>query len=166
MHLALVVILKVESLKFMVLKAVVKPRSAFNAIAEAQKQGGIAAFIDAEHAIDPLYARNLGIDLNTLILSQPDSGEQAMEIVDILAKSGAVDLIVVDSVAALVPIAELEGEMRDMQVGVQARLMSKALRKITGSLHKNKTTVIFVNQIREKIGVMFGNPETTTGEEH
>ncbi|NEU02792.1 DNA recombination/repair protein RecA, partial [Escherichia coli] len=115
------------------------------------------------HAIDPLYARNLGIDLNTLILSQPDSGEQAMEIVDILAKSGAVDLIVVDSVAALVPIAELEGEMRDMQVGVQARLMSKALRKITGNLHKNKTTVIFVNQIREKIGVMFGNPETTTG---
>nr|WP_318034170.1 hypothetical protein [Mycoplasmopsis bovis] len=105
-----------------------------HAIAEVQKQGGIAAFIDAEHAIDPLYARNLGIDLNTLILSQPDSGEQAMEIVDILAKSGAVDLIVVDSVAALVPIAELEGEMRDMQVGVQARLMSKALRKITGSL--------------------------------
>lgn len=134
-----------------------------HAIAEVQKQGGIAAFIDAEHAIDPLYARNLGIDLNTLILSQPDSGEQAMEIVDILAKSGAVDLIVVDSVAALVPIAELECEMRDMQVGVQARLMSKALRKITGSLHKNKTTVIFVNQIREKIGVMFGNPETTTG---
>ncbi|MBZ4203877.1 recombinase RecA [Mycoplasma tauri] len=134
-----------------------------HAIAEVQKAGGIAAFIDAEHAIDPSYARNLGVDLNTLILSQPDSGEQAMEIVDILAKSGAIDLIVVDSVAALVPTAELEGDMKDMHVGVQARLMSKAMRKITGSLNKNKTTIIFVNQIREKIGVMFGNPETTTG---
>lgn len=134
-----------------------------HAIAEVQKLGGVAAFIDAEHSIDPNYARNLGVNLNTLILSQPDSGEQAMEIVDILAKSGAIDLIVVDSVAALVPIAELQGEMNDMQVGTQARLMSKALRKITGSLNKNKTTIIFVNQIREKIGVMFGNPETTSG---
>ncbi|WP_029513328.1 recombinase RecA [Mycoplasmopsis primatum] len=134
-----------------------------HAIAEIQKTGGVAAFIDAEHAIDPLYAKNLGVDLNTLILSQPDSGEQAMEIVDILAKSGAIDLIVVDSVAALVPLAELDGEMKDQQVGMQARLMSKALRKITGNLNKNKTSVIFVNQIREKIGVMFGNPETTTG---
>ncbi|WP_406617461.1 recombinase RecA [Mycoplasmopsis adleri] len=134
-----------------------------HAIAEVQKNNGVAAFIDAEHAIDPNYARNLGVDLNNLILSQPDSGEQAMEIVDILAKSGAIDLIVVDSVAALVPIAELEGDMKDQQIGVQARLMSKALRKITASLNKNKTTIIFVNQIREKIGVMFGNPETTTG---
>ncbi|WP_338822888.1 recombinase RecA [Mycoplasmopsis felifaucium] len=134
-----------------------------HAIAEVQKSGGIAAFIDAEHAIDPNYAKNLGVDLNNLILSQPDSGEQAMEIVDILAKSGAIDLIVVDSVAALVPLAELEGDMKDQQIGVQARLMSKALRKITANLSKKKTTVLFVNQIREKIGVMFGNPETTTG---
>ncbi|WP_027334686.1 recombinase RecA [Mycoplasmopsis felifaucium] len=134
-----------------------------HAIAEVQKSGGIAAFIDAEHAIDPNYAKNLGVDLNNLILSQPDSGEQAMEIVDILAKSGAIDLIVVDSVAALVPLAELEGDMKDQQIGIQARLMSKALRKITANLSKKKTTVLFVNQIREKIGVIFGNPETTTG---
>lgn len=134
-----------------------------HAIAEIQKRNGLAAFIDAEHSIDPIYAKNLGVDLDKLILSQPDSGEQALEIVDILAKSGSVDLIVVDSVAALVPEAELNGEMRDQQIGSQARLMSKALRKITGNLSKNKTTILFINQIREKIGVMFGNPETTTG---
>ncbi|WP_027120775.1 recombinase RecA [Mycoplasmopsis lipofaciens] len=134
-----------------------------HAIAEIQKNGGIAAFIDAEHSIDPIYAKNLGVDLNNLILSQPDSGEQALEIVDILAKSGSIDLIVVDSVAALVPEAELNGDMHDQQIGSQARLMSKALRKITGNLNKNKTSIIFINQIREKIGVMFGNPETTTG---
>ncbi|WP_420704472.1 recombinase RecA [Metamycoplasma hyosynoviae] len=140
-----------------------KTTIALHAIAEVQKKGGIAAFIDVEHSIDPLYAKNLGIDINKLILSQPDSGEQALEIVDCLSKTGSIDLIVVDSVAALVPEAELNGEMRDQVIGVQARLMSKALRKITASLSKNKTTVIFINQIREKIGVMFGNPETTPG---
>ncbi|MDC8913587.1 recombinase RecA [Metamycoplasma hyosynoviae] len=140
-----------------------KTTIALHAIAEVQKKGGIAAFIDAEHSIDPLYAKNLGIDINKLILSQPDSGEQALEIVDCLSKTGSIDLIVVDSVAALVPEAELNGEIRDQVIGVQARLMSKALRKITASLSKNKTTVIFINQIREKIGVMFGNPETTPG---
>ncbi|VEU78156.1 recombinase RecA [Mycoplasmopsis columbinasalis] len=134
-----------------------------HAIAEIQKAGGIAAFIDAEHSIDPIYAQNVGVKLDELILSQPDSGEQALEIVDLLTKSGSIDLIVVDSVAALVPEAELNGDMYDSQIGLQARLMSKALRKITASLNKNKTTIIFVNQIREKIGVMFGNPETTTG---
>ncbi|MGV2393150.1 UNVERIFIED_CONTAM: recombinase RecA [Campylobacter lari] len=134
-----------------------------HAIAEVQKLGGTCAFIDAEHALDPTYARNLNVNLNKLILSQPDSGEQAMEIVDILTKSGAIDLIIVDSVAALVPEAELNGDMYDQQIGMQARLMSKALRKITANLSKNKTTIIFVNQIREKIGLMFGNPETTTG---
>ncbi|AIA29626.1 recombinase RecA [Mycoplasmopsis californica] len=134
-----------------------------HAIAQVQKRGGVAAFIDAEHAIDPNYAVNLGIDLDKLIISQPDSGEQAMDIVDMLAKSGVIDLIVVDSVAALVPEAELNGEMSDNQIGLQARLMSKSLRKITATLNKTHTTVIFVNQIREKIGVMFGNPETTTG---
>ncbi|WP_434336872.1 recombinase RecA [Mesomycoplasma conjunctivae] len=134
-----------------------------HAIAEVQKQGGIAAFIDAEHAIDPQYAKNLGIDIDNLILSQPDSGEQALDIVDTLVKTGAIDLIVVDSVAALVPTAELEGEMKDQVIGAQARLMSKALRKITASLNKNGTTVIFINQIREKVGVIFGNPETTPG---
>lgn len=134
-----------------------------HAIAEIQKQNGLAAYIDAEHSFDPMYAKNLGVDLEKLILSQPDSGEQALEIVDILAKSSFVDLIVVDSVAALVPEAELNGEMKDQQIGMQARLMSKGLRKITGHLSKNKTTILFVNQIREKIGVMFGNPETTTG---
>lgn len=134
-----------------------------HAIAEIQKQGGVAAFIDAEHAIDPKYAKNLGVDTSNLILSQPDSGEQALEIVDTLVKSNAIDLIVVDSVAALVPEVELNGEMKDQTVGAQARLMSKALRKITGSLSKTKTTIIFINQIREKIGVMFGNPETTPG---
>lgn len=140
-----------------------KTTIALHAIAEIQKEGGIAAFIDAEHSIDPNYAKSVGVDINNLILSQPDSGEQALEIVDSLAKTGAIDLIVVDSVAALVPEVELQGEMRDQVVGAQARLMSKALRKITGSLAKNKTTIIFINQIREKIGVIFGNPETTSG---
>ena len=140
-----------------------KTTIALHAIAEVQKSGGVAAFIDAEHSIDPIYAKNLGVDINNLILSQPDSGEQALEIIDCLAKTGALDLIVVDSVAALVPEAELNGEMRDQVVGAQARLMSKALRKITASLSKNKTSIIFINQIREKIGVMFGNPETTPG---
>lgn len=140
-----------------------KTTIALHAIAEVQKQGGIAAFIDAEHSIDPIYAKNLGIDIDKLILSQPDSGEQALEIVDCLAKTGAMDLIVVDSVAALVPEAELQGEMKDQVIGAQARLMSKALRKITGSLSKNKTAIIFINQIREKVGIIFGNPETTPG---
>lgn len=140
-----------------------KTTIALHAIAEIQKLGGIAAFIDAEHAIDPNYAKNLGVDIDNLILSQPDSGEQALEIVDTLTKTGVIDLIIVDSVAALVPEVELNGEMRDQTVGAQARLMAKALRKITGSLNRNKTTIIFINQIREKIGVMFGNPETTPG---
>ncbi|MDK2819984.1 MAG: recombinase RecA [Mycoplasmataceae bacterium] len=140
-----------------------KTTIALHAIAEIQKNGGTAAFIDAEHSIDPSYARNLGIDIDNLILSQPDSGEQALEIVDILSKSGHIDLIVVDSVAALVPESELNGEMRDQTIGAQARLMSKALRKITGSLSKNKTTIIFINQIREKVGVIFGSPEVTPG---
>ena len=140
-----------------------KTTIALHAIAEVQKQGGIAAFIDAEHSIDPIYAKNLGIDIDKLILSQPDSGEQALEIVDCLAKTGAIDLIVVDSVAALVPEAELQGEMKDQVIGAQARLMSKALRKIAGSLSKNKTAIIFINQIREKVGIIFGNPETTPG---
>jgi len=140
-----------------------KTTIALHAIAEVQKKGGIAAFIDAEHSIDPIYAKNLGIDINNLILSQPDSGEQALEIVNTLTSSGSVDLIIVDSVAALVPEVELAGEMKDQTIGAQARLMSKALRKITGSLNKTKTTIIFINQIREKIGIMFGNPETTPG---
>lgn len=140
-----------------------KTTIALHAIAEIQSQGGIAAFIDAEHSIDPVYAKNLGVDIDNLILSQPDSGEQALEIVDILAKSGHIDLIVVDSVAALVPEAELNGEMREQTIGAQARLMSKALRKITANLNKNKTTVIFINQIREKIGIIFGSPEVTSG---
>ncbi|OAB49130.1 recombinase RecA [Mycoplasmopsis gallinarum] len=134
-----------------------------HAIAEVQKKGGVAAYIDAEHSIDPIYAKNLGVELDSLILSQPDSGEQALEIVDLLVKSKSIDLIVVDSVAALVPEAELNGDMHDQTIGLQARLMSKALRKITGNLNKNGTTIIFVNQIREKIGILFGNPETTTG---
>ncbi|MDD2433971.1 MAG: recombinase RecA [Bacilli bacterium] len=140
-----------------------KTTVALHAIAEAQKAGGRAAFIDAEHAIDPVYAKNLGVNIDELILSQPDSGEQAMEIADMLVKSEAIDLIVVDSVAALVPQAELEGEMMDNQMGLQARLMSKALRKLAGNLNKTNCTIIFINQIREKIGVMFGNPETTPG---
>ncbi|EIE42472.1 recombinase A [Mycoplasmopsis canis UFG4] len=140
-----------------------KTTLSLHAIAEIQKQGGIAAFIDAEHSIDPIFASKLGVNTDSLILSQPDSGEQALEIVDILARLGNIDLIVVDSVAALVPLAELNGEMNEQQIGAQARLMSKALRKITGNLNKNKTTIIFINQIREKVGVIFGNPETTPG---
>lgn len=134
-----------------------------HAVANAQRAGGTVAFVDAEHALDPEYARNLGVDIDQLILSQPDNGEQALEIVDMLIRSGALDLIVIDSVAALVPRAEIEGEMGDSHVGLQARLMSQALRKITGALHQSKTTAIFINQLREKVGVMFGSPETTTG---
>jgi len=134
-----------------------------HAIAEAQKAGGIAAFIDAEHAFDRFYAENLGIDIENLIISQPDHGEQALEIADNLIRSGAVDIVVIDSVAALTPKSEIEGEMGDSKMGLHARLMSQALRKLTGSISKTKCTVIFINQLREKIGVMFGNPETTTG---
>lgn len=134
-----------------------------HAIAEIQKQGGTAAFIDAEHALDPSYARKLGVDTNNLLVSQPDNGEQALEIAETLVRSNAVDLVVVDSVAALVPQAEIDGDMGDSHMGLQARLMSQALRKLTGIINKSKTTVIFINQIRMKIGVMFGNPETTTG---
>ncbi len=134
-----------------------------HAIAEAQKNGGIAAFIDAEHAFDRYYAENLGVDIENLIISQPDNGEQALEITDNLIRSGAIDIIVIDSVAALTPRSEIEGEMGDSKMGLHARLMSQALRKLTGSISKTKCTVIFINQLREKIGVMFGNPETTTG---
>lgn len=132
-------------------------------VAEAQKKGGKAAFIDAEHALDPVYAKNLGVQVDDLLVSQPDTGEQALEICDMLARSGALDVIVIDSVAALVPKAEIQGEMGDSHVGLQARLMSQALRKIAGTVNKSNTCVIFINQLREKIGVMFGNPETTTG---
>ncbi|MDA9066660.1 recombinase RecA [Flavobacteriales bacterium] len=134
-----------------------------HAIAECQKQGGICAFIDAEHAFDAIYAKNLGVDVDSLIISQPDNGEQALEIADNLIRSGAIDLIIIDSVAALTPKAEIEGEMGDSQMGLQARLMSKALRKLTASISKANTCCIFINQLREKIGVMFGNPETTSG---
>ncbi|NLI94698.1 MAG: recombinase RecA [Erysipelotrichaceae bacterium] len=140
-----------------------KTTLALHAVAEAQAQGGKAAFIDAEHAVDPEYAARLSVDIDELILSQPDNGEQALEIAEMLAKSGAIDLIVVDSVAALVPQAELDGEMGDQQVGLQARLMSKAMRKMSGILSKSNTTIIFINQIREKVGVIYGNPETTSG---
>jgi recombination protein RecA len=140
-----------------------KTTLAIHAIAEVQKQGGIAAFIDAEHAFDQFYAKNLGVDVANLLISQPDNGEQALEIADNLIRSGAIDLIVVDSVAALTPKAEIEGEMGDSQMGLQARLMSKALRKLTSSINKAGCCCIFINQLREKIGVMFGNPETTTG---
>ena len=140
-----------------------KTTVALHAIAEAQKAGGIAAFIDAEHALDPVYAANLGVDLDNLYVSQPDTGEQALDITDSLVRSGAVDLIVIDSVAALTPKAEIEGDMGDSHVGLQARLMSQALRKLTGVTNKSKTCVIFINQLREKVGVMFGNPETTPG---
>jgi len=140
-----------------------KTTLAIHAIAEVQKQGGIAAFIDAEHAFDQFYAQKLGVNVSELIISQPDNGEQALEIADNLIRSGAVDLLIVDSVAALTPKAEIEGEMGDSQMGLQARLMSKALRKLTGSINKAGTCCIFINQLREKIGVMFGNPETTTG---
>ena len=140
-----------------------KTTVALHAIAETQKLGGIAAFIDAEHALDPTYAANLGVDLDNLYVSQPDTGEQALDITDSLVRSGAVDLIVIDSVAALTPKAEIEGDMGDSHVGLQARLMSQALRKLTAITNKSKTCVIFINQLREKVGVMFGNPETTTG---
>jgi recombination protein RecA len=140
-----------------------KTTLALHAVAEAQKKGGTAAFIDAEHALDTSYAAKLGVDINNLLISQPDSGEQALEIVDTLVRSGALDILVIDSVAALVPRAELEGEMGDSHMGLHARLMSQALRKLTGTISRSNTTVIFINQIRLKIGVMFGNPETTTG---
>ena len=140
-----------------------KTTLALQAIASCQKDGGMAAFIDAEHAIDPKYAKALGVDIDELILSQPDSGEQALEITEVLIKSGAIDLIVIDSVAALVPQAELDGEMGDANVGLHARLMSKAMRKLAGAMNANNCTTIFINQLREKVGVMFGNPETTTG---
>jgi len=140
-----------------------KTTLALHAVAEAQKKGGTCAFIDAEHALDPVYAANLGINVDELLISQPDSGEQALEIVDMLTRSGAVDIIVVDSVAALTPKAEIDGEMGDSHMGLQARLMSQALRKLTGSINRSGTMVLFINQIRMKIGVMFGNPETTTG---
>ncbi|WP_226578952.1 recombinase RecA [Halobacillus litoralis] len=140
-----------------------KTTVALHAIAEAQRKGGQAAFIDAEHALDPVYARALGVDIEELLLSQPDTGEQALEIAEALVRSGAVDMVVIDSVAALVPKAEIEGEMGDSHVGLQARLMSQALRKLSGAINKSKTTAIFINQIREKVGVMFGNPETTPG---
>ena len=140
-----------------------KTTLALHTVAEAQKKGGICAFIDAEHALDPIYARKLGVKVDDLLISQPDHGEQALEIADTLVRSGAVDVLVVDSVAALVPLSELEGEMGDNQPGTQARLMSKALRKLTASINKSNTMVIFINQIRMKIGVMYGSPETTTG---
>ncbi len=140
-----------------------KTTVALHAIAEAQNQGGQAAFIDAEHALDPVYARRLGVNIDELLLSQPDTGEQALEIAEALVRSGAVDIIVVDSVAALVPKAEIEGEMGDSHVGLQARLMSQALRKLSGAINKSNTTAVFINQIREKVGVMFGSPETTPG---
>jgi len=140
-----------------------KTTLAIHAMAEAQKAGGIAAFIDAEHAFDRFYAANLGVDIDNLIISQPDYGEQALEIADHLISSGAIDIIVIDSVAALVPKSEIEGEMGDSKMGLHARLMSQAMRKLTGTIHKTNCTVIFINQLREKIGVMFGNPETTTG---
>lgn len=140
-----------------------KTTVALHIVAEAQKAGGTAAFIDAEHALDPAYAKNLGVDIENLIVSQPDTGEQALEIAEALVRSGAVDVIVVDSVAALVPKAEIEGEMGDSHVGLQARLMSQALRKLTGSINKSKCVTIFINQLREKVGIMFGNPETTPG---
>src|SRR4030088_3216590 len=140
-----------------------KTTLALQVIAESQKLGGIAAFVDAEHALDAAYAQKLGVDLDNLLVSQPDNGEQALEIVEVLIRSGGVDVVVVDSVAALVPRAEIEGEMGEAQMGLQARLMSQALRKLTGVVSKSKTCLVFINQLREKIGVMFGNPETTTG---
>lgn len=140
-----------------------KTTVALHIVAEAQKNGGIAAFIDAEHALDPTYAKQIGVDVDNLLISQPDTGEQALEIAEALVRSGAIDVIVIDSVAALVPRAEIEGEMGDAHVGLQARLMSQALRKLTGAISKSRTTAIFINQLREKVGVMFGNPETTPG---
>ncbi|MDD7738859.1 MAG: recombinase RecA, partial [Lachnospiraceae bacterium] len=140
-----------------------KTTVALHMVAEVQKRGGIAGFIDAEHALDPVYARNIGVDIDNLYISQPDNGEQALEITETLVRSGAVDIIIVDSVAALVPKAEIDGDMGDSHVGLQARLMSQALRKLTACISKTNCTVIFINQLREKVGVMFGNPETTTG---
>ena len=140
-----------------------KTTLALHVIAQAQKQGGVAAFIDAEHALDPVYASHIGVKTEDLLISQPDTGEQALEIVDVLVRSGAVDVIVIDSVAALVPKAEIDGEMGDSHVALQARLMSQALRKLTGAISKSSTSVIFINQLREKVGIMFGNPEVTTG---
>jgi recombination protein RecA len=140
-----------------------KTTIALHVIAEAQKEGGIAAFVDAEHSLDPVYAKKLGVDIDNLVVSQPDTGEQALEITEALVRSGAIDVIVIDSVAALTPKAEIEGEMGDSHVGLQARLMSQALRKLTGVIKKSNTAAIFINQLREKVGVMFGNPETTTG---
>ena len=140
-----------------------KTTVALHMVAEVQKRGGIAGFIDAEHALDPVYAKNIGVDIDNLYISQPDNGEQALEITETMVRSGAVDIIIVDSVAALVPKAEIDGDMGDSHVGLQARLMSQALRKLTGTVSKTRTTCIFINQLREKIGVMFGNPETTTG---
>ncbi|TMD41831.1 MAG: recombinase RecA, partial [Chloroflexi bacterium] len=139
-----------------------KTTLALHVIAQSQKQGGVAAFIDAEHALDPVYASRIGVKTEDLLISQPDTGEQALEIVDVLVRSGAVDVIVVDSVAALVPKAEIDGEMGDSHVALQARLMSQALRKLTGAISKSSTSVIFINQLREKVGIMFGNPEVTT----
>lgn len=140
-----------------------KTTVALHMVAEVQKQGGIAAFIDAEHALDPVYARNIGVDIDNLYISQPDNGEQALEITETMVRSGAIDIVIVDSVAALVPKAEIDGEMGDSHVGLQARLMSQALRKLTAVVNKNNCIIIFINQLREKVGVMFGNPETTTG---
>ena len=140
-----------------------KTTVALHMVAEVQKRGGIAGFIDAEHALDPVYARNIGVDIDNLYISQPDNGEQALEITETMVRSGAVDIVIVDSVAALVPKAEIDGEMGDSHVGLQARLMSQALRKLTGVISKSNCSVIFINQLREKVGVMFGNPETTTG---
>ena len=140
-----------------------KTTFALHAIAEVQRRGGRAAFIDAEHALDPVYAKNLGVNINELLLSQPDTGEQALEICEALVRSEVVNIVVIDSVAALVPQAEIEGDMGDSHVGLQARLMSQALRKLSGTINKTKTTAIFINQLREKVGVLFGNPETTTG---
>ncbi|MCU1397586.1 MAG: recA, partial [Acidimicrobiales bacterium] len=140
-----------------------KSTLAMHVVAEAQRNGGICAYVDAEHAMDPIYARAIGVDIDQLLISQPDTGEQALEIVDMLVRSGALDVVVIDSVAALTPRAEIEGEMGDSHVGLQARLMSQALRKLTGNLNKTNTIAIFINQLREKIGVMFGSPETTPG---
>lgn len=140
-----------------------KTTVALHMVAEAQKRGGIAGFIDAEHALDPVYAKNIGVNIDELYISQPDCGEQALEILETMVRSGALDIVIVDSVAALVPKAEIDGDMGDSHVGVQARLMSQALRKLTGVINKTNCVVIFINQLREKIGVMFGNPETTTG---
>ena len=140
-----------------------KTTLALHVVAEAQRNGGVAAFIDAEHALDPVYAKALGVDVDELLISQPDTGEQALEITDMLIRSGALDVVVIDSVAALVPRAELEGDMGDTHVGLQARLMSQALRKLAGTINRSDTTAVFINQLREKIGVMFGSPETTPG---